>query len=183
MLCALPVHFVRSDAILPNECHYPEHAASLAETLRREQLWRIPIVLECNSLAVMDGHHRLQAALQLKLAYVPCLLLGYGDVEVIATREGYLVTPQEIVRRARAQDLYPPKTTRHRFPSALPTCNVSVCLLCGRSDRAADACRIARPADGTKMSGKSSLSSATGTATDRVFHHFTETVKDSIFLI
>lgn len=133
MLCALPVHFVRSDAILPNECHYPEHAASLAETLRREQLWRIPIVLECNSLAVMDGHHRLQAALQLKLAYVPCLLLGYGDVEVIATREGYLVTPQEIVRRARAQDLYPPKTTRHRFPSALPTCNVSVCLLCGKT--------------------------------------------------
>lgn len=135
MLCALPVHFVRADAILPNECHYPEHAASLAETLRREQLWRIPIVLECNSMAVMDGHHRLQAALQLKLAYVPCLLLGYGDVEVSATREGYLVTPQEIVRRAKAQDLYPPKTTRHRFPSALPTCNVSVCLLCRTSDR------------------------------------------------
>ena len=112
MLCALPVHFVRSDAILPNECHYPEHAASLAETLRREQLWRIPIVLECNSLAVMDGHHRLQAALQLKLAYVPCLLLGYGDVEVIATREGYLVTPQEIVRSAKIIDLYPSRKPR-----------------------------------------------------------------------
>jgi hypothetical protein len=130
VLCALPVHFVRADAILPNERYYPEHAASLAETIQREQLWRIPIVLECNSMAVMDGHHRLQAALQLKLACVPFLLLDYDDVEVSATREGYLVTPQEIVRRAKAQNLYPPKTTRHRFPSALPICNVSVCLLC-----------------------------------------------------
>lgn len=130
MLCALPVHFVRADSILPNECHYPKHAANLAETLRREQLWRIPIVLEHNRMAVMDGHHRLQAALQLKLAHVPCLLLGYDDVEVSATRGGYLVTPQEILRRARAKDLYPPKTTRHRFPSALPTYNVSVWLLC-----------------------------------------------------
>lgn len=136
MLCTLPVHFVRADAILPNECHHPEHAAGLAETIRREQLWRIPIALECNSLAVMDGHHRLQAALQLKLTFVPCLLLDYGDVEVSSTREGYLVTPQEIVRRAKAQDLYPPKTTRHRFPSPLPTCNVSVWLLRRKSDRA-----------------------------------------------
>jgi hypothetical protein len=51
VLCALPVHFVRADAILPNECHYPEHAASLTETIRSEELWRIPIVLECNSMA------------------------------------------------------------------------------------------------------------------------------------
>ena len=145
MLCALPVHFVRADAILPNECHYPEHAASLAETIRREQLWRIPMVLEYNSMAVMDGHHRLQAALQLKLAHVPCLLLDYDDVEVRSTREGYLVTPQEIVRRARAKDLYPPKTTRHRFPSALPTCNVSVWLLCRRSDCDAAARSVMQP--------------------------------------
>jgi hypothetical protein len=142
MLCTVPVHFVRADAILPNEGHDPEHAASLAETIRREQLWRIPIALERNSLAVMDGHHRLQAALQLKLTHVPCLLLDYGDVEVTATREGYVVTPQEIVRRAKAQYLYPPKTTRHRFPSALPTCNVSVWLLRRKSDLTA--CQIAR---------------------------------------
>lgn len=131
MLCTLPIHFVRADLILPNECHHPEHAASLAETIRREQLWRIPIALERNSLAVMDGHHRVEAALQLRLIYVPCLLLDYDQVEVSASRLGYLVTPQEILRRAKARDLYPPKTTRHRFSSPLPTCNVSIWLLQG----------------------------------------------------
>ena len=79
----------------------------------------------------MDGHHRLEAALQLRLMYVPCLLLDYDQVAVSASRQGYLVTPHEIVRRAKARELYPAKTTRHLFPSPLPTCNVSVLLLQG----------------------------------------------------
>jgi hypothetical protein len=129
MLCSLPIHFVRIDLIRPNKRHHPEHAAALADTIMREQLWRIPITLERNSLAVMDGHHRFEAARRLKLSHVPCLLLDYEQVEVIATRQGYIVTPQEIVRRARTGDLYPPKTTRHRFPSPLPVCNISLWLL------------------------------------------------------
>ena len=129
MLCSIPIHFVRIDLIRPNERHHAEHAATLADTIMREQLWRIPITLERNSLAVMDGHHRFEAARRLKLNHVPCLLLDYAQVEVIATRQGYVVTPEEIVRRARSGDLYPPKTTRHRFPSPLPACNISLWLL------------------------------------------------------
>lgn len=129
MLHSIPIHFVRIDLIRPNERHHAEHAATLADTIMREQRWRIPITLERKSLAVMDGHHRFEAARRLKLNYVPCLLLDYGQVEVIATRQGYVVTPDEIVRRARSGDLYPPKTTRHRFPSPLPACNISLWLL------------------------------------------------------
>ncbi|MEO6562807.1 MAG: ParB N-terminal domain-containing protein [Nitrosospira sp.] len=129
MLCAFPIHFVLVKQIRPNECHYPNRAMVLADAILREQLWRMPIALERTSLAVMDGHHRLQAACQLRLKYVPCLLLDYDYVKVDATRRGYRVNPHEIVRRARAGDLYPPKTTRHRFPSPLPICNISVPLL------------------------------------------------------
>jgi ParB-like nuclease domain len=132
MLCSLPIDFVPIEQIRPNECHYPDHAVTLADTILREQLWRIPIVLERFSLAVMDGHHRLEAARKLRLKYVPCLLLDYDSVEVDATRPGYLVNSREIIRRARASDLYPPKTTRHRFPSPLPICNISLLLLKGR---------------------------------------------------
>lgn len=129
MLCAFPIHFVLVKQIRPNECHYPNLAMALADTILREQLWRVPIVLERTSLTVMDGHHRLQAACQLRLKYVPCLLLDYDYVKVDATRCGYHVNPHEIVRRAKDGDLYPPKTTRHQFPSPLPICNISVPLL------------------------------------------------------
>ncbi len=129
MLCALTIHFVRVDLIRPNECHHPEHAMALADTILREKLWRIPIALERNSLAVMDGHHRVEAARILRLKYIPCLLLDYDQVQVNASRQGYVVTPQEIVRRAKTGELYPPKTTHHRFPSPLPICNISLLLL------------------------------------------------------
>lgn len=129
MLCSLPIHFVRVKRVRPNECHYSDHAVTLADTILREQLWRIPIAVERTSLAVMDGHHRLEAARQLRLKYIPCLLLDYDCVNVDATRPGYLVTPHEIVRRARTGELYPPKTTHHRFSSPFPICNISVPLL------------------------------------------------------
>ncbi|MFC5474549.1 ParB N-terminal domain-containing protein [Paraherbaspirillum soli] len=132
MLNLQPLHLVRLDLIRPNEQHHPEHALMLADTILREQRWRVPVTLERHSLAVMDGHHRLEAARRLKLKLVPCLLLDYSQVEVSAWRQDsqdYLVTPQEIVRRSASGELYPPKTTRHRFPSPLPDCDISLSLL------------------------------------------------------
>jgi ParB-like nuclease family protein len=133
MLCSLPIDFVPVEQIRANECHYPDHAATLAETIVRERLWRVPVALERTSLAVMDGHHRVEAARRLRLKYVPCLLLDYNTVEVDTARPGYLVNPPEIIRRARAKELYPPKTTRHKFPAPLPICNISLLLLQGHS--------------------------------------------------
>jgi hypothetical protein len=129
------IHFIRLDQIRPNEQHYPEHALLLADTILREQYWRVPIALERHSLAVMDGHHRLEAARRLKLMLVPCLLLDYSQVEVSPTRQGYVVTPQEILRRAASGELYPPKTTRHNFPLPPPACNISLSLLTPASAR------------------------------------------------
>ena len=84
-----------------------------------EPLWRIPIALERTSLAVMDGHHRLEAARRLRLKYVSCLLLDYDSLEVDATRHGYLVNPHEIVRRARSGELYPSKNDASQVPIAI----------------------------------------------------------------
>jgi hypothetical protein len=127
----LSIQLVPIGGILPSELHDPQHAATLARTLQNDRIWRIPVTLERRSLAIMDGHHRVAAARLLKLRFVPCVLLDYSQVEVDAMRTGYLVTPQEIVRRAQMEDLYPPKTTRHRFLSPLPTCNLSLSLLSG----------------------------------------------------
>lgn len=132
MLWKLPVHLIPIGRIRPSELHDPQYAATLADTIRDERIWRIPVTLECRSLTVMDGHHRLAAARLLKLRLVPCVLLDYSQVEVSATRARYLVTPQEILRRAQTEDLYPPKTTCHRFSSPLPTCNLSLSLLAGK---------------------------------------------------
>ncbi|HVJ37965.1 MAG TPA: ParB N-terminal domain-containing protein [Stenotrophomonas sp.] len=132
MLSEASIELVPLAIIRPTERHYPEHADSLAADMRQHALWRVPIVIERSSNAVMDGHHRLVAARQLGLYFVPCLRLDYTQVRVSAARAGYDVCPADILRRALAADPYPPKTTRHEFDGPLPLCNLSLTELVAR---------------------------------------------------
>ncbi|MBN3845491.1 MULTISPECIES: ParB N-terminal domain-containing protein [Burkholderiaceae] len=131
-LATVGIEFIDPERILRNEEHSAAHAEELANAMKYSGLWRVPILLEKESLAVMDGHHRLAAARSLGLIRVPVLRLDYQHVEVVATREGFTVTPDEIVMRARQGNLYPEKTTRHMFSSPIPNCNISLVLCRGR---------------------------------------------------
>ena len=64
----------------------------------------------------MDGQHRMEVAKNLGLNVVPCLLYDYKDVEVWSLRENYEVTQKLIVERALAENIFPYKTAKHRFP-------------------------------------------------------------------
>ncbi|SEP50523.1 ParB-like nuclease domain-containing protein [Methylobacterium sp. ap11] len=90
-----------------------------------EQAWTQPICVERDTLAVLDGHHRLAAAIQLGLARVPVRLYAYATVPLASWRPGIVPTRGEVLRRALAGHLYPPKTTRHRFAPEPP---ISVAL-------------------------------------------------------
>lgn len=79
------------------------------------QAWTQPIRLEGTTLAILDGHHRHAAAIQLGLRRVPVQILDYDAVELGSWRTGISPTRTEVLRRARTGDLYPPKTTRHNF--------------------------------------------------------------------
>ena len=87
-----------------------------------EQAWTQPICVERDTLAVLDGHHRLAAAIQLGLARVPVRLYAYATVPLASWRPGIVPTRGEVLRRALAGHLYPPKTTRHSFAAEPPTC-------------------------------------------------------------
>lgn len=101
----------------------------VVNSLLRVGRWTMPIAIEETSYAVMDGHHRLAAAKELGLSVVPCLLLSYDQISVESRRADFEVTPQEIVRRALARNLYPPKTTRHILPNAPTNCFIPLAEL------------------------------------------------------
>lgn len=87
-----------------------------------EQAWTQPICVERDTLAVLDGHHRLAAAIQLGLARVPVRLYDYDTVPLASWRTGIVPTRGEVLRRALTGHLYPPKTTRHHFAPEPSTC-------------------------------------------------------------
>ena len=104
--------------ILRTEYHFEEKIAPLMDKICSEGIWSVPLTVEETSLALMDGHHRLQVALTLGLDFVPCVLLDYTEVAVVTRRPDIAVTPEEIINRGLSGNLYPQKTTRHIFKEA-----------------------------------------------------------------
>ncbi|MBN3817428.1 ParB N-terminal domain-containing protein [Paraburkholderia sp. Se-20369] len=123
------IELIPTAHILPNEEHDETRLLEVLDSIARSGRWTAPIVLERASLAVMDGHHRLAAARRLSLPRVPCVLLDYAQVGVETRRADYRVNGEQIVARSRARQLYPPKTTRHIFPQALPVCSIDIAIL------------------------------------------------------
>lgn len=107
----------------------------LKKKILSEGTWRFPLRIERNHLLVMDGQHRLEVAIELELTYVPCLLYDYAEVEVWSLRPKHLVTPELIIAKTLAQDIYPYKTAKHRFPDGVVECQFPLEILKGEESR------------------------------------------------
>jgi hypothetical protein len=104
---------------------------NLMETISNNNKWLAPIVIEKNSGIVMDGNHRLRAAIMLGLKYLPCIPLCYTDPRVTVfnwnTDEPFDVA--HIYQTVLNNQIFPYKTTRHRFSPVLPGTDIPLALL------------------------------------------------------
>lgn len=109
------LRLVPPSLLRPTEEIAPARVGEVIALILDRQGWTQPICVECDTLAVLDGHHRLTAAIQLGLARVPVRLYDYASVQLISWRPEITPTREEVLRRALSGRLYPPKTTRHIF--------------------------------------------------------------------
>ncbi|PXW65328.1 ParB N-terminal domain-containing protein [Methylobacterium sp. B4] len=109
------LRLVPPSVLRPTEEIAPARVGEVIALILDRQGWTQPICVECDTLAVLDGHHRLTAAIQLGLARVPVRLYDYAAVHLTSWRPEITPTREEVLRRALSGRLYPPKTTRHSF--------------------------------------------------------------------
>ncbi|WP_169715047.1 ParB N-terminal domain-containing protein [Thalassospira alkalitolerans] len=112
-----PIVLIDPHRLRRHEEHVAAHADALRNVILAAGIWTTPIVVEWEDLIVMDGHHRLSVACAAGLSHVPCLMADYRTVRVETRRADFVVTPDDIRKRARTGALYPPKTTRHHIPA------------------------------------------------------------------
>lgn len=115
------LRLVPPSVLRPTEEIAPARVGEVIALILDRQGWTQPICVECGTLAVLDGHHRLTAAIQLGLARVPVRLYDYAAVHLTSWRPEITPTREEVLRRALSGRLYPPKTTRHSFGPLEPT--------------------------------------------------------------
>lgn len=99
----------------------------LAGKIRKEQLWNKPLAIDDQHNLVMDGQHRMEVSKALGLKHVPAVRFSYASVDIWSLRPGkYEFDWKTVVERALSGDIYPYKTVKHRFPTALPACRFSL---------------------------------------------------------
>lgn len=103
-------------------------ARLLARQIRQAGFWTTPIPVDLDTGIVMDGNHRLRAALHLGLGAIPCVPLRYDDrrIAVECWHTGLALAPADIVRKVLANGRLPYKSTRHRFSPALPQIRIAL---------------------------------------------------------
>jgi hypothetical protein len=118
----LPISVLR-----PHEAVDPGLVRELAEDIRRCGLIRKPIVVDRETLIIIDGHHRVEALKRLGCGRIPCLLVNYRSprVAVLSWRGGEPLSKDLVLNAGLRGELLPPKTTRHIIILHGKTCHIS----------------------------------------------------------
>lgn len=116
------VRLVELSRLCRTEHHNPQRASRLAMNIAAEGTWTNPLWVESGDLLVMDGHHRLEAAILLGLARVPCTLLSYHmpELSVVSWNGNTKFPIADIFAAGRTRSLLPYKTTRHMLSCTAP---------------------------------------------------------------
>ena len=89
----------------------------LITDLKRKKVLRKPVVVDRKTLLILDGHHRRAAFVKLGIKKLPCFLVDYlsETVKVNFRRQDIKnkLIKEVILRKAKAGDLFPDKTTKH----------------------------------------------------------------------
>ena len=90
-----------------------------------------PILVDTNTGALLDGHHRLSVAKELGLKLIPAICLDYLNSELItlelwpnANIES--IEKADVIEMCLGDELYPPKTTKHVVIYDLPPILVTI---------------------------------------------------------
>lgn len=122
----------------------------LVEEIRAKGVFADPIWVARKSYVILNGHHRVEAARRLGMPHVPAWVIDY-DCDLISLEPwspGPPIAKSEVVRRALAGDLFPPKSTRHRLKVDLPERSIPLAEL------------VDRPTEGRRQPGAGGRSRA-----------------------
>ena len=73
----------------------------------------LPSILVCNKTnVIIDGHHRFHIIKLLKVNQIPVSLIDYNS-DLILTNEKNSLSKKEIIRSAKNNKIFPPRTSKH----------------------------------------------------------------------
>ena len=101
----------------------PALLEQLTDQIRKDGYLRRPILVADGDFVILDGHHRVEAVRALGARRIPAYVIDYfSDIVQLSTWPDAVVsvvTKEDVIRRGRTGDLFPPKTSRHTMTISL----------------------------------------------------------------
>ena len=127
------VVFVDIGSLRGHEEVIPDNLAKREKKLLSKGFYK-PIIVDRESMVILDGHHKWTAAKSLGLARVPVIMVDYlidegvlVDVWPDCGKES--VTKTEVLEMGVSGDVFPPKTSRHTLPFKIPSIRIPLAEL------------------------------------------------------
>jgi hypothetical protein len=120
--------------LLPHEEVKARNVDKLHEMTLRWRAYTKPLLADRQTGAILDGHHRYHVGLRLGLSRLPCILVDYLDddsieLDVWPACGLESLTKQQVIDMAKSGEVFPPKTSRHRYSDHLPPIAVALDVL------------------------------------------------------
>jgi ParB-like chromosome segregation protein Spo0J len=103
------------------------HVRLIAAEMRRDGVQRQPVLIERQSFAILDGHHRFHAARLLELSAIAAVVIDYEDPRLtLLSWTDRRFTRHDVLAAARSGQLLPRKSTRHVLDPPTPCAPVAL---------------------------------------------------------
>ncbi|MEC8979801.1 MAG: ParB N-terminal domain-containing protein [Candidatus Thermoplasmatota archaeon] len=123
----MEIILIEVSALRPHEEIKPKSLKKMVDAIQKRGGYIKPILIDRVSRAILDGHHRYNSALQLKLRLIPAIEVNYLEDESIEVRswpgkEHLEIDKQAVLKMAMSSEVYPPKSSKHSISVDYPSC-------------------------------------------------------------
>ena len=123
-----PITLIPIDLLRPHEETEASRLIELRNDILSRRVLEKPILVDLNTMIILDGHHRYRVLRDLGKKRIPSLLIDYNDscVEVSSWRSDWVVSKDLVLRSGLSGKLLPHKTSRHKLCFEVPVINLSI---------------------------------------------------------
>jgi len=109
------IQFLNVDKLKPHEETSLKRVNEVIEMIKKAGRFTEPILVEKNTMVILDGHHRVEAMKILGYKKIPARMVDYEDVNVSLRRKNL---PEKLIKDfvlylASKNVVMPRKSTRH----------------------------------------------------------------------
>lgn len=106
-----------------------DRVRNLRDAILEWGVYKLPLLVDARSGAILDGHHRYAVGCELGLSKLPVVLVDYlGDesiqVDVWPDCGIDCLTKEDVIRMSLSDKVFPPKTSRHSCVDSMSPINV-----------------------------------------------------------